>query len=139
MILKPQTSTNVDILGFARTILNEIFKISLLTYLLFYVIENLYPGFISDYFNTNILLAITALSGTASALWSENLTGQRKLALWKDLGIVFLVTTLATGITFYNLQMSGWLRYVISGLVGATIVLISLFILFEEDEGLEES
>ena len=42
----------------AKELIAEIFKISLLSYLLFYLIEDFFPGFVSGFFSMDILLGI---------------------------------------------------------------------------------
>ncbi|KKR54663.1 MAG: hypothetical protein UT91_C0011G0028 [Parcubacteria group bacterium GW2011_GWA2_40_23] len=46
-----------------QSINNELFKCSIILYLILFIIEWLLPGFVSLYFNSSVVLIVAILSG----------------------------------------------------------------------------
>lgn len=72
METKPKT-----IIGIITT---ELFHVSLVTYLILLLLETLDKGFVSDFFNLNILLGIVLLSGIVMV---SPLSHKRELDMWE--------------------------------------------------------
>ena len=54
-----------------KMLMSEIFKVSLLTYLLFFIIEIVVQGFISSFFEINNLLVIVFISGLSTVVFTK--------------------------------------------------------------------
>ena len=118
-----------NFLWFVRELLKEIFKVSLITYLLFYLIDEIKTGFISNYFDLNILLAATIASGVLVFL----IHGEGKTPAAQPVGIynyvIVYFLSLSTGIIIYYLMRSfGAFSYLISAIAVVLIASISIFL-----------
>lgn len=119
-----------------KEIISEIFKVSLISYLIFYLVESFKAGFIADYFDLNILLIITILSGVFTVLFKKEEEAKKEVQKIKKRDYVFIVTlgVVATGLIYYKIKEIGWLSYVISPISGIIIILISILLLNEQQE-----
>ncbi|MFA6908625.1 MAG: hypothetical protein WC289_01935 [Patescibacteria group bacterium] len=118
-----------------ETVVRETFKVAFLTYLVFYLLDYLTPGMITNYFNINILLIITAVTGViALSLFKKSDHNASYVAIWKDYAVIGIGGLTGIALTWYSLKSIGWLGVAISVIVGIVIVLISLNILFSNDE-----
>lgn len=63
------TTSSYRALTAFQIIVRELFVVSLLTYLLFSLIDDISRGFISDFFNLHILLGIVVVSGIITMLF----------------------------------------------------------------------
>lgn len=52
-------------------IAEEIFKISFIAYILFYLLDNMWNGFLSEYVNLTILLNIAIVSGLVTVIFNS--------------------------------------------------------------------
>lgn len=119
-----------------KEIISEIFKVSLISYLIFYLIESFKAGFIADYFNLNILLIITILSGVFTVLFKKEEESKKEVQKIRKRDYIFIIIlgVVATGLIYYKIKEIGWLSYVISPISGIIIILISILLLNEQQE-----
>jgi len=128
MLLMHQKRNNF--LWLTQEIIKEIFKISLISYLLFYLVENFKAGFISDYFNLNILLIITIISGVLTVGGKKEVEEREKYSIKiRDYIFIVILGLVAAGLIFYSIKEIGKLAYLISTVSGVIIMLISILLL----------
>ena len=112
----------------------ELFFTLLVTYLLLLLAETIWTGSVSAHMNINYLLIIVIISGVISVLTGkeeekvENVEVTKKDYLY--IGALGIAGSL---IIWYKIKDIGNLAYLISGVAGALIILLSL-LLFKEDE-----
>jgi len=110
-------------------IIAEIFKVSLLTYFILFIIEEFNKGIISNYFNFNILLTIIVVTGIATVLLdTDDQIEQRKNLRTKELLTIIAVAIIGGAIVFFKLQDVGIIAYIISFLSMVLVFLISILI-----------
>lgn len=116
-----------------KKIVNEIFTMALITYLLFYLIEDFNNGFIINYFNLNILLIITIISGILMVLTVPE-AEERKPEPIKTRNYIFIVVLgiMATALIYFGIKEIGKLALIIAPISGLIIILISI-LLFTDD------
>lgn len=119
-----------------REIISEIFKVSLISYLIFYLIESFKEGFIIDYFNLNILLTITVLSGIFTVLFKKEAEEKKEKQIIRPRDYIFIIILglIAAVVIYYKIKGLGWLSYVISIVSGVIIILLSILLINESDE-----
>jgi len=136
MLLMHQRRNNF--LYMTQEIIKEIFKISLISYLLFYLVENFKAGFISDYFSLNILLIITIISGVLTVGGEKEVEEKGKYSLKvRDYIFIIILGLIAAGLIFYSIKEIGKLAYLISIVSGVIVILISILLLndsFDDEE-----
>ena len=124
----------------AKELIAEIFKISLLSYLIFYLIEDFFPGFVTNFFSMNILLGIVAGSGvfTVISQKEESKEGEGKEAKNKirarDIVFIVILSIIAGGLICIKTKDLGKLGLVISIISGIIILLMSILLLTEEEK-----
>ena len=118
-----------------KSIIEEIFRVSLISYLLFYLIDDFRKGFISDYFNLNILLGFTIISGIITVAWQKE-EKERKIPKIQKKDYIFIVILglISAGLIYYRIKEIGKLAYLISAISGIIIILISILLLKEPME-----
>ena len=111
-------------------IVKEIFKVSLISYLLFYLINTLWPGFVSNYFNLNILVITALVSGIFVMGASHEESGNQdggKISSKGYFGII-LVGIASAGIIYYQLNSVGKFAYAVSIFSGLLVIFLLLLI-----------
>ena len=126
----------------AKELVSEIFKISLLSYLLFYLIEDFFPGFVSSFFSMNILLGIVVGSGvltvisqkpdSAKASTDEGRIEENKFRA-RDIVFIVILSIIAGGLIYLKTKDLGKLGLAISIISGIIILLMSILLLTEEE------
>lgn len=118
-----------------KEIISEIFKISLISYLVFYLIESFKTGFITDFFDLNILLIITILSGIFTVLFKKEAEEKKEKQIIRPRDYIFIIIlgVVATGLIYYKIKEIGWLSYIISIISGVIIILLSILLLNEPE------
>ena len=122
----------------SKELVSEVFKISLLSYLLLYLIEDFFPGFVSGFFSMNILLGIVAGSGVFTVAIEKPAAESDKEAKIKDKikirDIIFIVilSIIAGGLIYLKTKSLGGLGLAISIISGIIILLMSILLLTEE-------
>ena len=123
----------------AKELVSEIFKISLLSYLVFYLIEDFFPGFVSGFFSMNILLGIVVGSGvfTVISQKEESKEGEGKEVKNKirarDIVFIVILSIIAGGLIYLKTKDLGKLGLAISIISGIIILLMSILLLTEEE------
>ncbi len=119
----------------SRDVLSYVFQIALLSYLGFYLIESLKPGFVTNYLDLNILLWSTVGSGLLTALWPAVVPAARKSGVisWKQYVGIVLLALVTAGIVWYKIQSIGWLATIIAPLSGLIVFGLGLLVYLDED------
>lgn len=120
-----------SIIYLAKEIIREIFKVSLVSYLLLYLIDNYQIGFVSDYFNINILLTIALITGVITIIFKEEtLDDNLQKSLTKmDYLFIIIIGIISSLLVYFNIKEIGKLAYLISAVTGVIIILISILLL----------
>lgn len=118
-----------DLLAFA-------FQTTLLSYLGFFLLENLKPGFVVEYLDLDWWLAATILTGLATAIWPHIVPETRisRRLSWRDYfwsGLLGFVTMAVMWYKLESLKNIGLLIAVVSGVV---VVGLSVLVWTDRDE-----
>jgi len=126
-----------EILEFLRDLNQNIFEASLVLYLVFLLLEMIKEGYISFFFNLNILLVVVLISGVIAVLVGkeevEEETQAQNVTL-KDLIFILGLGILGTILVWYKTADLGALSYLLSIISGILIVLLSVITLGGEEE-----
>jgi hypothetical protein len=115
-------------------VITEVFHVSLITYVLFLLVEIVYEDFIRFFFNLNILLGIVLVSGIASTLFATIKEESKKHTGHKELDR-FVILIFSVGGGFIVLQKTydiGFMSLVISLATALIIAFLSHLILSPE-------
>lgn len=99
-----------------------VFYVSLLTFLAYFVLENLKTGLISNYFDLDLLLALGVISGLIIVLFQEKPPLKRRVSPLYLFSLVFAILT-----TLISYQILGQLEE--KGIFLAAAVGLSIFII----------
>ncbi len=132
-------------------IFTELFTVTLIVYLICLLLENLRDGYVSKFFDINILLLVLLVSGI---IMISPLGYKRQITMWDtiDSKFTFLTSLLEkTGITendfyyilllgagsgfliYFNAHYLGLVAIIIAGLSTLTISLLSYLMFVEQD------
>jgi uncharacterized membrane protein len=114
-------------------LINHTFQSLLVTYLLLLLVEQVWTGFVSNYFNLNYLLIIVIIAGILS-VFSEKEHEHEKATTWKDYAYITVLSLAGLVIIKFKTVDLGWLSWVISIIAGILIYLLSILILEDEEE-----
>ena len=119
--------------GYNAILVNHLFQILLVTYLVLLLVEEIWNGFVSTYLNLNYLLVIVIIAGVLD-IFSEKIEKDKEAVSKKD--YVFAVFLGAVGffVIKYKTADLGGLSWLISIIAGVLIVLLSFLVLEDEDE-----
>jgi hypothetical protein len=111
---------------------NEIFPISLATYLLLFLIDIIKPEFVSYFFNLNILLVVVIVSGFIMAVCvdEEPVEKRAEPVNWKYIAGVSFLTAI---MVYYKTEQLQGFSFVMTILTGGIIFLLSYIISVEQD------
>ena len=131
-----------NIVNFVLDVNKDVFQISLVTYLVFLLIEEFKKGFVTNNFNLNILLYLVIVSGIIAIFTEKKEDNERKPEASKqarqitkgDYFLIFGVGILGGVLIFLKTKDIGWISYIISIISSVLIVLLSI-LLFKDDEG----
>lgn len=111
----------------------ELFSTLLVTFLLLLLVETIWRGVVSAHLNMNYLLIIVIISGAIAVLATkEEIPMPRPPTRW-DYTFALLAGVAGTVIIWYTTQTIGVLSYLISGVGGALIILLSILLLKGEE------
>lgn len=123
-------------LGWGLELVQALFGVLLITYLLLILLETIFDGSVSPYINLNHLLIIVIIVGVVAVLTApgkpESVRRERLTA--KGILIIICAGIGGAAIIWYKTQEIGWLSYVISVVSGGLIVLLSMLIWRADDE-----
>lgn len=129
--LKTTKSLWQTILGVSRIV----FEISLIVYLALFLLDEIKSGFVSNFFNTNYLLAVCIIFGALTALGQKNEPKPKPQPLKKyDYILMAGLAVLAVIVVFAKIKEIGVLAWPISILSGVLIFLISYLFLKNDNE-----
>ncbi|MBU1246258.1 MAG: hypothetical protein ABIJ20_03685 [Nanoarchaeota archaeon] len=114
------------------SLVSHAFQTILVTYLILFLIEQTWAGFVSTYLNLNYLLIAVIILGILD-LFSEHPKQKKQKTTKKDYILISLLGIISFAIIKYKTIDLGWLSWTISIIAGILIILLSLLIL-EEDE-----
>ncbi|MEI8232923.1 MAG: hypothetical protein WCG44_04235 [bacterium] len=123
----------------ARKLLHILFSFSLVLYLVLFLIENIFPGFVSHIFSLNYLLYPVLLFGIISSLYPLTEQEQKTMSpvadkfKASDAYLAILLSILGGILIYYKIELEAPLRMIISVLAGLLILLTSLMIVIPED------
>lgn len=116
----------------------EFFQYSLITYLILLFAETIKEGFVSFFFDLNILLVVVLLSGVIMVLTHheelERLRKPHKIT-GADIQNIFLFASGGALLVYYKTFELGNIAFVIAGLTAAIIGLLSYLLLSEDSRG----
>lgn len=115
------------------SIINHLFQVILVTYLVLLLIEQIWSGSVSLYMNLNYLLIFVILVGILD-VFSEHQTPEKKKADWKDYLFILILGVLGFAIIKFKTDSLGFLSWIISVIAGILIILISILVLEEDEE-----
>lgn len=119
--------------GHKASILNHIFQILLITYLVLLLVEQIWTGVVSLYLNLNYLLIVVIIVGIID-VFSEHFPVNKKETTYKDYIFIIILGILGFLIIKYKTMQLGWLSWLISIIAGILIILLSILVLEEEDD-----
>ncbi|MFA4930479.1 MAG: hypothetical protein WC570_01260 [Patescibacteria group bacterium] len=124
------------ILRILRSTIIEIFKVALVTYLLLYLLNDTFPGFVTDNLRIIPLLWITLITGMLS-IWigpeksTDNSSVQQ--IRFKEYIFISVLSLASIAFIYYRIQAVGKLAYMISILSGLIIFLLSILLINEQN------
>lgn len=114
-------------------LVNHLFQILLVTYLILLLVEQVFSGSISVYLNLNWLLLVVIIAGILD-VFSEHHIIMNKKPTKKDYLFIYALGILGFLIIKYKTFQLGWLSWVISIVAGILIILLSILVLDDEEE-----
>lgn len=120
-------------------IAKEFFQYSLVAYLILLLIETIKEGFVSFFFNLNILLGIVLISGLIMAITYqkelEKLTKTKKIKQRKWWDILYSIMLALGGalVVLYKTQDFGIVSIIVSVISAFIIVLLSFLVLLDKE------
>lgn len=122
--------------GKTAVIINHLFQVLLVTYLILLLAEELWTGSVSNYLNINYLLAMVILLGVLD-VFSEHIPKPYKSPTKKDYGFIIMLAFLGFIIIKFKTSALGWLSWFISIIAGVLIALLSILVLEDKDNEME--
>ncbi len=113
-------------------IARDIFLISLISLVVFFVLENFKSGFVSNYFNLNIGVAIFFLSGGAAVFLAEERTVQKPKSRRTLFLLFVLVSIIGAFLVWQSLRAEGWIGWLAALGAGILIFLVQWSLSFED-------
>ena len=108
------------------------FNVALVIYLVVVLVENIYKGVVSNFFNTNWLLGLVLITGFLDISKNENKeadTENNKIKTWHKYFGLTVVSIWVILFSYYKTWDLGWLGVVFSILSGIIFFLVSQLIL----------
>ncbi len=120
-----------------REILSFAFQVALVTYLGFYLIENLRPGFVTTFYSLDTFLWIAIVTGVLSSIWPAIVPEAKKKQTnptWKDIVWMIVLALGTVAVVWYKTSSIGWLVKVIAPLSGLIVLGLSLLVYYDRDD-----
>lgn len=115
-------------------VIEEIFQFSLVTYLLLLLAETLQEGFVSYFFNLNILLGVVLVTGIVMVFThSEQINQSPPPQKLKIIDVLYiLMIALGAGfLVYYKTKELGQIAIIVAVITGVLIILLSLLIFLD--------
>ena len=113
----------------------ELFQVSLITYLIFLIIETIQEGFVTNFFNINILLILILIGGITKITLSSKKNAVTTIKIEeKKIDLVYIITFGLVGgaLVYYKTSELGTISIAIS-IITSLIVCLLLYILSSEE------
>lgn len=119
-----------------RELLSFVFQVALVSFLGFYIVESLRPGFVASFFNINIFLWAAAVTGILSTVWPMAVPEAKveEKPTQKDYVWMVLLALCTVVIVWSKVNSIGWLAKVIAPLSGLIVFGLCLLVYFDKDE-----
>jgi len=121
-----------EIKGKPAEIINYLFQSLLVAYLILLLIEQIWAGSVSVYFNLNYLLILVILTGILD-IFSEHKSIKNEKPTKKDYLFTILLGIAGFVIIKFKTWQLGWLSWLISIIAGILIILLSVLVLQGEE------
>jgi predicted membrane channel-forming protein YqfA (hemolysin III family) len=118
--------------GNNASLINHVFQILLVTYLILLLLEQVWAGIVSVYLNLNYLLILVIIAGILD-IFSEHQSKAKEKIKKIDYLFIGLLGIAGFFIIKFKTPNLGWISWIISIIAGILIILLSLLVL-EEDE-----
>lgn len=120
-----------------RELLTFAFQVALVTYLSFFLWENIAPGFITMYVSLDTFLWVALCLGMVAAIWPSIVPESKRQSTgkptWQDL-IWMGVLAFGTVVVVWGKMVSvGWLVAVVAPLSGLIVLGLSLLVYYDRD------
>lgn len=118
-----------------RQLLTQLFSYSLVLYLGLFLLENIFPGFVSEVFSVNFLLLPVLVLGVATAIWPlpEELESVVSAPKASDFWLALGLSLLGGWLIYSKIDLAWPLRQLIAGLSGLLILLMSVLVILPEE------
>jgi len=135
---KPPIKEKNRFIRWGLKLVQDLFPVLLLTFLLLTLAETIFEGSINHYINLNQLLTIVIVVGVIALLTAPSKPKiiRRERLTAKGTFIIICAGLTGATVVWYKTQEIGWLAYVISAVSGGIIVLLSMLV-WRGDEGEE--
>ncbi len=114
-----------------------LFQISVTTFLGLLMLERLVPGFVSDWWDVNILLWPIGIFGLTVALWPtlvhEHGWQRSKKSIWRDGIILLVIAGVISGLVWSGTEPYGRMGKIVAVVAGLAVVCLA-FILYSDDD-----
>lgn len=119
--------------GHSALVINNLFQILLVTYLVLLLVEEIWSGSVSNYLNLNYLLIIVIIFGIFD-VFSESPHKENKPVRKLDYLFIILLSVIGAFIIKYKTVQLGWLSWTISIIAGVLILLLSILVLEDKED-----
>lgn len=117
-----------------RMFIAEIFRVSLVSYMVLFLVNDIFRGFVSTYFNLQIILWI-AVGSSAAHLLLKSEDPEDTLGIgvdgWKRHFVIISVGIASALLVYYRIHTIGRISYAISTLSGLLVILFTYLLLKE--------
>jgi hypothetical protein len=120
-----------------RELLSFAFQVALVTYLGFYLLESLRPGFVTLYMNLDLFLWAAIITGVLSSIWPMIVPVVKKEATkptWKDFVWMILLALGTVAVVWYKTSSVGWLVKIIAPLSGLIVLGLSFLVYYDRGD-----
>lgn len=125
-----------------RELLSFAFQVALVSYLGFYLLESLKPGFVTFFYNLDSFLWVAIITGVLSSIWPALVPEAKKTPMpptWKDFAWMGLLALGTVTVVWYKTSSVGWLVNVIAPLSGLIVLGLSLLVYYDRDDDPEST
>ncbi|MDP2683957.1 MAG: hypothetical protein Q8P20_02765 [bacterium] len=108
----------------------EIFKASLLTFLILFLIDTIYPRVVSNYFNFNILIILIIISGLIVFVFDNkvNIDDHKNENKFKIYVLYIIISIISGLIIYFNINYEKNINILIS-IITSIIILLMLILI----------
>lgn len=125
----------------AKELIVELFSISLLTYLVLYLLEDFFAGFVTSVLPLNTVMGVAVVSGIITAAISGDVKEMsphdaklQKKIRFRDIAFIVGIGIVAAFLVYYKLRNFGSFAFLIAPLSGMIVILMSFMLLTQEEE-----